>query len=48
MFRLRNQADLEAWSDELNAAYDKKAILQLYRVATDIPPFFLYQFNEQK
>ena len=42
VFRLRNQADLDAWADELSAAYDKKTVLQLYRLATDIPHSFLY------
>ena len=48
VFRLRNAADLEAWIEELSAVYDKKTLHQLDRLATDIPLFFVYQFNEQK
>ena len=42
VYRLRNQADLEAWVEELSAVYDKKTIHQLYRIATDAPHSFLY------
>ena len=48
VFRLRNAADLEACADELSAVYDKKTILQLYRLATDIPHSFLYISLMQK
>jgi len=42
VWRLRNQADLDAWIDELSAVYDKKTLLKLYKTATDIPYNFLY------
>ena len=42
VYRLRNQADLEAWVEELSAVYDRKTIHQLYRIATDAPHSFLY------
>ena len=42
IFRLRNQTDLDGWIEELSAIYDKKTLLQLYKVATDRPYGFLY------
>ena len=42
MYRLRNQADLESWIEELSAVYDKKTLHQLYRLATEKPHCFLY------
>ena len=41
-FRLRNAADLEAWSEELPAVYDKKTLHQLYTLATEAAYSFLY------
>ena len=42
IWRLRNQADLDAWIDELSAVYEKKTLLQLYKLATDVKYGFLY------
>lgn len=42
IFRLRNHADMEAWLEEVSAVYDKKTLIQLYKMATDIPHGFLY------
>ena len=42
VYRLRNQADLEAIIDEVSAVYDKKTLYQLYRMATEEPYSFLY------
>ena len=42
IFRLRNQADLDGWVEELSAVYDKKTLFQLYKIATDRPYGFLY------
>ena len=42
IFRLRNNSDLEAVLDELSAVYDKKTLLNMYRMATDHPYGFLY------
>jgi len=42
VFRLRNQADLDSWIEELSAVYDKKTLHQLYGLATDIQHSFLY------
>ena len=42
VFRLRNAADLEAWIEELSAVYDKKTLHQLYNLATEAAPSFLY------
>ena len=42
IYRLRNQADLDAIIEEVSAIYDKKTLYQLYRMATDEPYSFLY------
>ena len=42
VFRLRNANDLEAWIEELSGVYDKKALHQLYSIATQAPHRFLY------
>ena len=42
VFRLRNAADLEAWIEDFGAAYAKKTLHRLYRLATDAPRSFLY------
>jgi len=42
VFRLINQADLEAFAGEIPAVYDNKTVLQLYKIATDITHSFLY------
>ena len=35
VLRLRNAADFKAFCDELRAVYDKKALHQVYTIATD-------------
>ena len=42
IYRLRNQADLEAIIEEVSAVYDKKTLYKLYKMATDEPYGFLY------
>ena len=42
MYRLRNQADLDAILEEVSAIYEKNTLYQLYRMATDEPYSFLY------
>ena len=42
IFRLRNQADMQAWLEEMEAIYDKDTLLELYKTATDVPYGFLY------
>ena len=42
VYRLRNQADLESWVEELSAVYDKKTLYQLYSLATSEAHSFLY------
>ena len=42
VFPLRNNSDLEAFVEEVSAVYDKKKILELYRIATSQPYHFLY------
>ena len=42
IYRLRNQADLDAIIEEVSAIYDKKTLYQLYRMATDEAYSFLY------
>ena len=42
VFPLRNNSDLEAFVEEVSAVYDKKTLLQLYRMATSEPHHFLY------
>jgi hypothetical protein len=44
VFRLRNQADLDSWIEELSAVYDKQILLDLYHMATD-PAFVLLYIN---
>ena len=42
VYRLRNQKDLDAFLEELNALYAKKILLKWYQYATDAPYSFLY------
>ena len=42
IFRLRNNADMEAWLEEMSGLYDKTVLLKLYHIATDKPHGFLY------
>jgi hypothetical protein len=42
IFRLRNQADLDAIIEEVSAVYDKKTLMKLYRLATDPAYGFLW------
>ena len=42
IYRLRNQAELEAIIEEVSAVYDKKTLYKLYRLATEQPYSFLY------
>ena len=42
VFRLRNNADLESIIEEVSALYSKKALMALYKEATDEPYGFLY------
>ena len=42
MFKLRNQGDLDALTDEVSAVADKKMILEMYNIATHEPYSFLY------
>jgi hypothetical protein len=42
VFPLRNNSDLEAFIEEVSAVYDKKKLLELYRMATSQPHHFLY------
>jgi len=42
VFKLRNQADLEAITEEVSAVYDKDTFKEIYRTATDEPYAFLY------
>ena len=42
VFRLRNHADLEAWTEELSAIYDKKTLHELYNLSTNEAHSFLY------
>ena len=42
VFPLRNNQDLEAFIDEVSAVYDKKTLLDVYRVCTSKPHHFLY------
>ena len=42
IYRLRNQADLDAIVEEVSAVYDKKTILKMYQFATAEPYSFLY------
>ena len=42
LYRLSNYSDLEAFLEELSAVYNKKALLELYKKATDEPYGFLY------
>ena len=42
IYRLRNQADLDAIVEEVSAVYDKKTILKMYQFATSEPYSFLY------
>ena len=42
IYRLRNYTDIECYLDETSAIYDKKTLLELYKIATDDPYSFLY------
>ena len=42
VYKLRNQADLEAIVQEVSAVYDTKTLYQLYRMATEEPYSNLY------
>ena len=42
IYRLRNYKDIECYLDETSAIYDKKTLLELYKIATDEPYSFLY------
>jgi hypothetical protein len=42
IYRLRNYKDIECYLDETSAIYDKKTLLELYKIATDDPYAFLY------
>ena len=42
VFKLRNQGDLDAFTDEVSAVGDKKTILEMYQIATQEPFSFLY------
>ena len=42
IYRLRNYRDLEALIEELSAVYDKKTLLELYKIATDEPHSLWY------
>ena len=42
VFKLRSQADLDAFIDEVSAVADKKTLLEMYHIATQEPFSFLY------
>jgi hypothetical protein len=42
VYRLRNYKDLETFIEEVSAVYDKKTLLELYKIATEEPLSFLY------
>ena len=42
VYRLRNNKDLETFIDEVSAVYDKRTLLEMYKVATNDPYSFLY------
>ena len=42
VFRLRNQADIEAFLEEISALAPKKELLDMYNIATEKPYSFLY------
>ena len=42
VFRLRNRLELDAIIEELSAVYDKKVILEMYKLATEEAFSFLY------
>ena len=42
IYRLRNYRDLETFIEEVSALYPKKALLELYDIATAEPYSFLY------
>ena len=42
VFRLRNYSDLQTFLDEVSALVDKKALLEMYSIATDEAFSFLY------
>jgi hypothetical protein len=42
VFKLRNQGDLDAFTDEVSAVADKKTILEMYQLATHEAFSFLY------
>ena len=42
VWRLRNQHELESLLEEVSAVYDKKTLMQMYKMATDEPYSFWY------
>ena len=42
VWRLRNQHELESLIEEISAVYDKKTLMQMYRLSTDEPYSFWY------
>ena len=42
VYRLRNNKDLEAFTDEVSAVFGKATLLELYNIATSLPYNFLY------
>ena len=42
IYRLRNQADLDAIVEEVSAVYDKNTFFKMYQFATQEPYSFLY------
>ena len=42
VYRLRNYRDLETFIEEVSAVVDKKALMQIYSMATSKPYSFLY------
>ena len=42
VWRLRNNHELESLLEEVSAVYDKKTLMQMYRLATDEPYSFWY------
>ena len=41
-FRLRSFQDLQIWLDENSAIYNKKVLMKMYHLATDLPYGFIY------
>ena len=42
VWRLRNQQELESLLEEVSAVYDKKTLMQMYKLATEEPYSFWY------